>query len=235
MPQHFQRATLLGRSLRQFPPSLRPRLFLAAGNRGAQCRGLPEIYNQAIESLPPEGIVAFVHDDLFIHDWFLDFRLSQAVHHFDLIGLAGEGEATAEQGNWYFERNSAGQWQWAQRRPSGFINHWDPTLVEPSAYGPTPRRCMVLDGVFIAGKLDQLKRSGLRFDTQFRFHAYDIDFCRSALSRGLTLGTWPIACTHGSGGAHDAQWEQEVRRYQAKWLGMPWPEPPPDDLPNGLS
>lgn len=235
MPQHFQRATLLGRSLRQFPNALRPRLFLVAGNRGAHSRGLSEIYNEAIESLPPEGIVVFIHDDLFVHDWFLGFRLNQALRYFDLIGLAGEGEVSAQQGNWYFDRGSAGQWQWAQRRPSGFLNHWDPTVVEPSAYGPTPRRCMALDGVFLAARLDQLKKSGLRFDPQFRFHAYDIDFCRSALRLGLSLGTWPIACTHGSGGAHDSQWELEVKRYQAKWNGIPWPEPPPDDLPDGLS
>jgi len=233
-PQHFNRATLLGRSLRQFPAPLRPRLYLMAGNRGPQCRGLAEIYNQAIDALPPEGIVAFVHDDLFVHDWFLQFRLEQALRHFDLVGLAGEGEASAQQGNWYFDRGDDGSWRWAQRRPSGFLNHWDPTLVEPSAYGPTPRRCMVLDGVLLAIRLELLRRSGLRFDPQFRFHAYDIDFCRSALALDLRLGTWPIACTHGSAGSHDSLWEEAVTRYQAKWANSPWPDPPKDDLPVAL-
>lgn len=239
LPANFDRATLLGRCLRQFPKALRPRLYLMAGNRGPQCRGLPAIYNEAIDKLPDHGpaatadeeIVAFVHDDLFVHDWFLRIRLQEALRHFDVVGLAGEGQASAAQGNWYFDRGSDGRWQWAQRRPSGFLNHWDPTLVEPTTYGPTPRPCMVLDGVLLAARLAVLRRSGLRFDPQFRFHAYDIDFCRSALALGLTLGTWPIACTHGSGGSHDSLWEQEVGRYQAKWRDRPWPEPPPDDLP----
>ena len=243
LPAHFERATLLGRCLRQFPKPLRPRLYLQAGNRGPHCRGLPEIYNEAIDTLlngaaaadsatdEENGeIVAFVHDDLFVHDWFLRIRLQEALRRFDLVGLAGEGQASADQGNWYFDRGSDGRWQWARRRPSGFLNHWDPTLVEPSVYGPTPRRCMVLDGVLLAARLAVLRRSGLRFDPQFRFHAYDIDVCRSALALGLTLGTWPIACTHGSGGNHDSLWEQEVGRYQAKWRDRPWPEPPPDDL-----
>ena len=98
-PSHFSRSTLLGRSLRQFPPALRPRLFLVAGNQGKHCQGLSEIYNKAIAELPPEGIVAFVHDDLFVHDWFLQFRLDQALRHFDLVGLAGEGEAGEQQCN----------------------------------------------------------------------------------------------------------------------------------------
>jgi GT2 family glycosyltransferase len=233
MPEHFARATLLGRSLRQFPKQLKPRLFLVAGNRGSHCRGLAEVYNQAIEELPSEGMVAFVHDDLFIHDWFLGFRLQQALRHFDLVGIAGEGEAGPHQGNWYFEQVEE-RWQWAQRRPSGYLNHWDPSRVEPSDYGPTPRRCMVLDGVLLALRLSVLRSTGLRFDPQFRFHAYDIDFCRSALTLGLSLGTWPIACTHGSGGSHDQRWREEVARYQAKWADRPWPPAPADDLPEEL-
>ena len=233
-PSHFSRSTLLGRSLRQFPPALRPRLFLVAGNRGKHCQGLSEIYNKAIEELPPEGIVAFVHDDLFVHDWFLQFRLERALRHFDVVGLAGEGDVGPQQGNWYFERGDNGGWQWSQRRPSGYLNHWDPSLVEPNAYGPTPRRCMVLDGVLLAAKIEVLQRSGLRFDPQFRFHAYDIDFCRSALALGMRLGTWPIACTHGSAGAHEGAWEEAVSRFHGKWSGKPWPAPPADDMSVGL-
>lgn len=234
MPEHFERGTLLGRSLRQFPKALRPRLFLVAGNRGPKALGLPEIYNQAIRQLPQSGIVAFVHDDLYVHDWFLQFRLEQALRYFDLVGLTGEGDPGPEQGSWYFDRRVDGRWYWSQRRPSGFLNHFDPALTAPSDYGPTPRRSMVLDGVFLAMKLETIKRTGLEFDPQFRFHSYDIDFCRSALELGLSLGTWPIACTHASPGRHDSQWEEAVSRYQTKWEGRPWPDPPVDDLPAGL-
>ena len=44
--------------------------------------------------------------------------------------------------------------------------------------------------------------SGLRFDEQFDFHFYDLDFCRQAELKGMTMGTWPISVVHESGGAY---------------------------------
>ena len=85
----FDRGSLLGRSLNQMPQALRPQLHLRTENRGPAAMGLGEAYNAAIEALPAEGIVLFVHDDLFIHDWFVAERLWEAMLRFDVVGLAG--------------------------------------------------------------------------------------------------------------------------------------------------
>jgi GT2 family glycosyltransferase len=86
-----------------------------------------------------------------------------------------------------------------------------------SWYGPAPAACELLDGVFLAARRSVLRRKGVLFDPAFQFHCYDLDFCRTARSRGLTLGTWPIAITHRSGGNFGAAWDVAADAYLRKW------------------
>jgi protein O-GlcNAc transferase len=44
-----------------------------------------------------------------------------------------------------------------------------------------------------------------------------VDFCRTARSKGLFLGTWPICLTHQSKGMLTPQWEVKSREYLEKW------------------
>ena len=63
-----------------------------------------------------------------------------------------------------------------------------------------------------------LLASGVRFDPVFDFHLYDLDFSRSAIGRGLKLGTWPLSVTHRSpGGFGDERWRTNADRYLDKW------------------
>lgn len=215
---YFSRSTLLGRSLATFPAQAQPRLCLAADNGGAAARGLPEIYNQAIEALPPEAVLVFVHDDIYIHDWNLAEQLHLALSMFDVVGLVGCLQAQADQPGWCFRLD-------AQNRPvrltelacSGTINHFDPHQVRPDYFGPAPRACELVDGALLAVRNRVLKASGLRFDPRFRFHCYDTDFCRSARALGLTVGTWPLACSHGSPGNFSQQWVNDAQQWLQKW------------------
>src|SRR6266851_3268613 len=59
-------------------------------------------------------------------------------------------------------------------------------------FGETPVPCGLLDGLFLAVNTEHVLRSGARFDSQFMFHFYDLDFCRTSRQKGLSLGTWPI-------------------------------------------
>ena len=102
---------------------------------------------------------------------------------------------------------------------SGSINHFDPSLVRPDWFGPTPMLCDLLDGVFLAAYVKRLREGGVRFDPQFSFHCYDTDFCYSARSLGLRLGTWPIPLTHGSPGGFDGNWTQAAKQLRSK-LGL---------------
>jgi hypothetical protein len=82
--------------------------------------------------------------------------------------------------------------------------------------------CELLDGVLFAVRRERTAM----FDPQFDFHFYDLDFCRSARSMGLTLGTWPISITHAGKpasmveagiGLYDDQWKRNRERYLTKW------------------
>jgi hypothetical protein len=64
----------------------------------------------------------------------------------------------------------------------------------------------------------ELRPTGLRFDPQFRFHFYDLDFCRQAELRALRMGTWSIAVVHESAGDPNNQsWEDAYQAYLAKY------------------
>ncbi len=57
----------------------------------------------------------------------------------------------------------------------------------------------MLDGLFLAVSMQTLiSAKDLRFDEQFDFHFYDLDFCRSAGKKEVSMGTWPISVTHAS-------------------------------------
>jgi GT2 family glycosyltransferase len=76
-----------------------------------------------------------------------------------------------------------------------------------------------MDGVFFAATSAKLKESKLRFDPQFSFHFYDMDFCRSAESLGVKMGTIPLSLIHESYGSMDNQWYDAYRAYLQKWGG----------------
>ena len=87
----FLRATYLGRSLSRFPQQYVPKLIVRAGNGAADSPplGLPQVYNSAIEQAAEDEILLFVHDDVYIHDWFLPQRLAEGLQHWDVVGLGG--------------------------------------------------------------------------------------------------------------------------------------------------
>jgi hypothetical protein len=58
----------------------------------------------------------------------------------------------------------------------------------------------------------------IAFDSQFQFHFYDLDCCRVCRQKELSLGTWPIAVTHASGGSFGfPQWLEARVLYEKKW------------------
>lgn len=219
-PQWFEQATLLGRSLRQFPESLRPEAYLLLNNKGPDATGLAAFYNQAMDAIEGDALIVFIHDDVYIHDWNLAFTLAQALCFWDVVGAVGACDVPHGQPSWSYEIGADGAASLStQVRRSGSINHFDPVCLRPSIYGEYPLQCDLLDGVFLAADLQNLRRRDVRFDPRFQFHCYDTDFCYTARSRGLRLGTWPLLLTHGSPGSWDQSWLAAARMLQAKLLG----------------
>jgi len=211
--EQFRTGTALGQCLQLYThvPDMQVHLF--DNNR----LGLSTIYNQAIaqaEKLP--AILVFVHDDVLLYDFFWAERIREAVEHFDIVGLAGNTRRLPRQPGWALTQNLG----WDDRRYlSGAVGHgvnggWN----NVSDFGPSRQACKLLDGLMLIADSDTLIRSGLRFDEQFKFHFYDMDFCRQAELKGLSMGTWPISVVHQSGGAFDSpDWRAGLALYRRKY------------------
>lgn len=209
----FYSETALGRSLSlRRPPGVEVRLF----SRNSE--GLPAVYNAAIaESLHEDTALLFVHDDVHLCDFHWAERLLGGLAVFELVGLVGNRRRVAGQPAWCFidERLTRD----SRENFSGIIGHGDgpePACVDD--FGAPGQSVKLLDGVFLAVRSATLRAASLRFDERFRFHFYDLDFCRQAERAGLRLGTWPISVVHQSAGSFGSDaWRQGYASYMRKW------------------
>jgi GT2 family glycosyltransferase len=207
------RSTALGRSLASYRiPMLELRVFVRNE------RGLPAVYNEAIsEAAHDPAVLVFVHDDVYLVDFYWIDYLLQALTVFDIVGMAGNRRRVPGQPSWYFLNE-----RFECDRPenlSGVVGHgrgFPPEVI--SRYGPSRQQVKLLDGLFLAARSDILLSKGLRFDERFDFHFYDMDFCRQAEVLNLKMGTWSISLIHTSGGAFDTPgWRAGYAKYLSKW------------------
>lgn len=179
---------------------------------------LSEIYNRYITPEYKDCIVVFVHDDVTFNVLATAYELDQALTDNDVIGLAGCTTANISQpALWHImgPRNCL----------SGAVAHpiaRDAKEIFMSAYGPYPQRCVMMDGLFLAAKVNSLLQSNVKFDTKNPAiaHFYDLDFCLSCNKAKLKLTTWPIYVTHRSPGllsTEDVQWKAGQEWFLNKW------------------
>lgn len=212
-PNPFVENTPLGRSMRRLSFDRRLEARPSFDNQA----GLPAVYNRQIKDENREKILLFVHDDVWIDDCFVYDRVLEALQVFDVVGLAGNTRRVAGQPAWGFSGIDPFIPE-DRRYLSGVVADGDQPWGKPSSYGPPGLECRMLDGVFIAVRCQTLLDSGVRFDERFAFDFYDIDFCRSAESAGLRMGTWPIAITHASAGKFGSPaWRAALEAYRQKW------------------
>lgn len=178
--------------------------------------GLPHIYNKGIDETSHENYLVFIHDDVWIDDYHFSRRIIEGLNVFNIIGVAGNKRRVAQQPAWAFIDT---KFTWDQKSNlSGSVAHGKHPFGNISFFGPTSESCLLLDGVFLATKKETLMRDHIQFDTQFDFHLYDMDFCRSAEKNKLSMGTWPIALTHQSGGHFGTEvWQKSYLAYLKKW------------------
>ncbi len=213
--ERFDKDTALGQSLNLYRNSVPFELDLYESNS----QGLPFVYNQSIENARAKpAILMFVHDDVYLSDFFWHEKVLQGLERFQLIGVAGNRRRLPRQPSWAFAND---QFAWdAKEQLSGVVAHG---RGFPSAnilfYGASGQPCKLLDGLLLAVDSATLHAHDIRFDSRFDFHFYDMDLCRQFEAKGLTMGTWPIGVIHQSvGPIGSSTWEKAWERYCAKYL-----------------
>ncbi len=209
----FWRDAALGRSLRRHMQQDRRLVPKVSFNN---TRGLSEVFNEAIAAAPDDALLVLIHDDVWIDENTFVQSLLQGLAHYDVIGVAGNRRCLPGQPGWCFTDS---QFTWDDpENLSGMVGHGQHAFGPASVYGELSGPCMLMDGVFKAMHKRVLLDSGARYDTQFDFEFYDLDFCRTATQAGLKLGTWPVRLTHQSGGNFGKQrWRDKYEVYLRKW------------------
>lgn len=163
--------------------------------------GLSTVYNTAIEeSKSDPALLIFIHDDVYLSDFYWADHLMEALDLFEIVGLAGNRRRLPRQVSWMYldDQFTCDSFD----NLSGVLGHGDgfPNLRQLSVYGDPGQEVKLLDGVMMAVRSQTLIENDLRFDPQFAFHFYDLDFCRQAELRRIKMGTWAISVIHASAG-----------------------------------
>jgi hypothetical protein len=210
--EDFWQSSSLGQSLSRLSFDSRIRSLLAYSNTV----GLPIVYNHCLSLMQEDETALFVHDDVWIEDFCLCEHLQAGLDVFDLVGIAGNKRRMVGQPSWCFlDKN----WTFDDATNlSGRLGFGDYPFASIQEYGPLPCECELLDGVLMGVRRSTLDRAGVRFDPQFDFHFYDLDFCRQLRRAGLKIGTWPICVTHKSPGNYgNSSWQAAYASYLEKW------------------
>jgi GT2 family glycosyltransferase len=210
----FFAATHTGRSLAAFRDTSPVEVRLYPDNS----LGLSTVYNDAIEDVGGEArLMVFTHDDCLLADHYWAERVRDGLADYDVIGVVGNTRRLPRQPGWIVTDAASGKLDDFEYL-SGAIGQGDafpPARLE--YFGPPGRECKLMDGVFLAVHSDTLRRSGLRFDDTFKFHFYDMDFCRTAERLGLRMGTIPLSLVHASYGSMGPAWMEAYETYLRKW------------------
>lgn len=216
-PEFFATAPL-GRSLplyQTFPRRQAIELRLFPQNQA----GLSGLYNIAIEEARTDpAILIFIHDDVYLSDYYWAEHLHEGLRSFDLVGLAGNRRRVPRQASWMYLDDRFVRDNYDNM--SGVLGHGDPfpNLRQLSVYGEPGCEVKLLDGVLMAVRSQLLIERDLRFDPRFRFHFYDMDFCRQAELRGVRMGTWALSVVHASAGRLGSDdWRAAYRDYLEKY------------------
>lgn len=159
---------------------------------------LPVVYNRYInkKTAKKHDIVLFAHDDLYIDDLKLRGKLYGAKESFDVVGLAGCLKPVIKKPALWHQMSSRENWR-------GIVNHPyndDVNVIQAAAFGPTPSRVLMVDGLFIAINLKKILQVGWKFNENFAFHHYDLASCIDANKLALRVGVIPINVIHVSKG-----------------------------------
>jgi hypothetical protein len=158
--------------------------------------GLPALYNKYLTDTYKNEYIIFVHDDLLISDLFVVEKIYKSFLEYDIIGLAGTSKiVNTNTPAWHM---MAGWYDPAHGRKHslGEVAHFHNEDITTSVYGPTKGRALLLDGAFLGVNVEKVLETNCRFDTDFKFHFYDLSFCLRANEAKLKMGIIQLFCIH---------------------------------------
>ena len=173
-------------------------------------------YNRVIDMAVTDNYdwIILMHDDIQMDDYGFRDKLQEAFKEYDIVGLAGAKQAEIKQPALWHLMSKQEDWSGAVAHPA------NDKQIFMTNFGPTPQRCLVLDGLFLAIKVSSLKPE-VRFDEDIPAiaHHYDIDFCLQANKHKLKLTTWPIWVIHKSPGLseQDKTFSKSEKYFIDKW------------------
>jgi GT2 family glycosyltransferase len=214
--EDFKTNTLLGKSL-----SIQTHFDIQIECFIDNKEGLSKVYNDAINRVHQQtDIIVFAHDDVALLDYYWPIRVVEALNTYDIVGVAGNSRHKINYPSWAHSHVENGNLVWDDEKYlSGSILHdstWPPKIV--SVYGDLNKEVVNLDGVFIATKSKLLSEKELIFDERFKFHFYDADFSKNAVTKGCKLGTFPLALLHaGKGNMNAPEYIVAYKEFNRKW------------------
>ena len=158
--------------------------------------GLSTCYNKAISEDTDSDIMIFVHDDVFIDDGLFIPKLIEAHNTYDIVGVAGGlNPIIKAPALWHIMCGGFGP------NLRGAAGHYlNDTLTAITNFGYAPARVAILDGVLLSVKMESVRRTGWKFNENYKFHHYDIASCLDANKLKLKLGVANIHINHRSPG-----------------------------------
>jgi GT2 family glycosyltransferase len=215
----FWQQSMLGKSLMKLATTLdgvRVNVFFE--NK----EGLSTVYNRVIRScIGNPSILIFVHDDVFIYDIMFIDRIREAMKQCDIAGLAGTSVRYPKQPCWYYREYDDETQEFALTEHDvihGTVAHGDAADFKVSYFGPLSNNVKLLDGLMLIAHSSRLTDHNVYFDEQFAFDFYDMDFCREAEAKGLTMAVIGLSAIHASIGIYNTStWRQAYQLYVQKW------------------
>ena len=177
--------------------------------------GMPVVYNRKIQEYKNTDVEFLIctHDDVYIDDLKLyeKLRLAKEKLGYDIVGLAGGLNPRLINPALWHVMTDRNQQRGEVAHPAGNNNQ---TMT--TAFGPTPSRVAIADGLFLAIHLPSIVKTNWKFNENYTFHHYDISSCIDANRAKLRIGVYPIHVIHSSPGLlsiHDDAWSKSNEKF----------------------
>ena len=178
--------------------------------------GLCEYYNECLDKYAKDNeYMVFVHDDVEFINMDLSYQIKEGMRDFDVLGIAGCRNPQIKDLNlWHLMA--------PKHELCGFAGH---TCSETgnelyvTSFGASPARVAMIDGVVSVVKCEKILKSNTRFDENYKFHHYDMDFSIQCNLNKLKIGVYPILINHSSPGLKEFtdEWKRSNEYFKEKW------------------